>query len=82
MILFTIARVYGMEGLNETSKSQFQCIVESLTATVFSWCSRLLTNMKRQLTKRKHGNLKQFGFGLILVTLFLECVPLFWYQWT
>ena len=25
--------------------------------------------------------MRKFGFGLILVTFFLEQVPLFWYQW-
>lgn len=80
MILFTIARIFGTQALHEASQSQFWYVVECLTPKVFNWCGGLLDNMKRQLTKGKWGNLKQFGFGSILVTFFLEWVPLFWNQ--
>lgn len=55
--------------------------MDCLTPTVFNWCEGLLANMKNQLTKCKTGCLKQFGYGSILVTFFLEHVPLFHYQW-
>jgi hypothetical protein len=42
---------------------------------VFNWCDGVLGNMKTQLTKRKNGDLKQFGYGSILVSFFLERVP-------
>lgn len=80
-VLFTIAHVSRTQALDESSKSQLQYGVECLTHTVFNWCGGFLANMKSQLTKGKHGNLRQFGFSLILVTFFLEWVPLFWYEW-
>jgi len=36
--------------------------------------------MKTQLTKSKNGDLKQFGYGSILVYFFLERVPHFLLQ--
>ena len=39
-------------------------------------------NIKRQLSKAKVGNLKKFLFGSILVTFFVEQVPLFQFQLT
>lgn len=52
-ILFTIARIYGMQALHEASQSQLRYAVDCLTPTVFNWCGGLLDNMKRQLTKGK-----------------------------
>jgi hypothetical protein len=36
----------------------------------------VLRSMKRKLTKCRQGNLKQFGYGYLLVSFFLERVPL------
>jgi hypothetical protein len=46
-----------------------------MAPTMFNWCEGLLENMKDQLTKCKTGRLKQFGYGSILVSFFLERVP-------
>jgi len=78
-ILHTMAHIVGSQALHKVLKSQFQYAVDYLTPTMFNWCEGLLANMKRQLTKGKQRKLKQFGFGSILVALFLEHVPLFWY---
>lgn len=81
MILFNMVCVYGTQALHEASKFKFQHVISCLTPIIFNWCGGLLSDTKRQLTKGKHGNLKKFGFGLILVTFVLEQVPLIWYQW-
>jgi hypothetical protein len=43
---------------------------------VFNWCEGLLKNLKKQLAKCRSGWLKQFGYRSILVSLFLEMVPI------
>jgi hypothetical protein len=42
---------------------------------VLNWCDGVLRNMNTQLTRIKNGDLKQFGYGSILVSFFLERVP-------
>jgi hypothetical protein len=43
---------------------------------VFNWCEGVLKSMKKQLTKCRSGELKQFGHESILVSFFLERVPI------
>jgi len=71
-ILFTMERVSNTQALHEASKSQFQYIIACLASAIFNWCGGLLLDMKRKLTKGKHGHLKKFGFKLMLVTFFSE----------
>ena len=40
----------------------------------------MTTNIKRQLTKCKRREVKQFGYGSIVVSFFLERLPLFQIQ--
>jgi hypothetical protein len=58
----------------------FQCAIECMEPRVFNWCEGLLKNMKKQLTKCGTDRLKQFGYGSILVSLFLERVPILYLQ--
>jgi hypothetical protein len=37
----------------------------------------VLRNLKKQLTKCRRGNLKQFGYGSLLVSFFCERVPVY-----
>jgi hypothetical protein len=53
----------------------FQYAVECMNPCIFNWCDRVLRSMKKQLTKCRKGDLKQFGYGSILVSFFLERVP-------
>lgn len=75
-ILFTITRVAGSLGPHLASKSQMKYALECLGPTIFNWCQGLLVNLKDQVTKCKTGRNKQFGYGSILVSFFLERVPL------
>jgi len=74
-LLFTIAQMAGSDSPHMALQSYFQYAIDCIKPRVFNWCDGLLSSMKRQLTKRKNGELKQFGYGSILVYLFLERVP-------
>ena len=50
--------------------------VEAMAPTVFHWAEALLVVFKKQLTKCIHGELKRFGYGTIIMSFFLERVPL------
>jgi hypothetical protein len=56
-------------------QSYFQYALECMEPRVFNWCEGVLKSMKKQLTKCRSGGLKQFGYGSILVSFFLERVP-------
>jgi len=74
-ILFTLACMAGSASPHMALQSYFKYVVECTEPRVFNWCDGLLRSMKTQLTKSKNGDLKQFGYGSILVSLFLERVP-------
>jgi hypothetical protein len=75
-ILFTIARMAGSSAPHMVLQSYFQYAIECTEPRVFNWADVVLRSMKRQLTKCRRGNLKQFGYGSLLVSFFLERVPL------
>jgi hypothetical protein len=75
-IIFTITCVSRSETPYMALQSQFQYAIECMEPRVFNWCEGLLKNMKKQLTKCRTGRLKQFGYRSILVSFFLERVPL------
>ena len=57
-------------------QSYFQYAIECTEPQVFNCSDAVLHSMKRKLTKCRRGDLKQFGYGTILVSFFLERVPL------
>ncbi len=73
ILLFTIAWVNGSASLHQASRVSMSLAVECLT-TVFDWCTPLLTNMKSQLTSIQKGQMKNFGYGTILCSLFFKKV--------
>jgi hypothetical protein len=75
-ILFTISRMDGSFAPHMALQSYFQYAIECIEPRVFNWADAVLRSMKRKLTKCKQGNLKQFRYGSLLVSLFLERVPL------
>jgi hypothetical protein len=75
-ILFTIARMAGNFAPHMALQSYFQYAIECTEPRVFNWADVVLCSIKRQLTKCRRGNLKQFGYGSLLVSFFLEQVPL------
>jgi hypothetical protein len=79
-ILFTISWMVGSASPHVSLHSYFQYSIECTKPQVFNWYDDVLHSMKTQLTKRKNGDLKQFGYGSILVSFFLERVPHLWLQ--
>lgn len=77
VILFTITRDAGVQAPHEVSKNHLLLATECLNPTIFDWATTVTTNIKRQLTKCKRGGVKQFGYGLIVVSFFLERLPIF-----
>jgi hypothetical protein len=77
MILFTIARMDGSAAPHMALQSYFQYAIECTEPRVFNWADVVLRSIKRQLTKCRCGKLKQFGYGSLLVSFFLERVPVF-----
>jgi hypothetical protein len=75
-ILYTITQMEGSETPHMALQIHFQYAIESMEPQVFNWYKRLLKNMKKQLTKCRTDRLKQFGYGSILVSFFLERVPI------
>ena len=71
-ILYTITQMARSVAPHMALQSHFQYAIECMEPRVFNWCESLLKNMKKQLTKCRNGRLKQFGYGSILVSLFLE----------
>jgi hypothetical protein len=76
-ILFTIARMAGSAAPHMALQSYFQYAIECTEPRVFNWADALLRNIKKQLTKCRGEDLKQFGYGSLLVSFFLERVPVF-----
>jgi hypothetical protein len=58
-------------------QSHLHYVIECMEPQVFNWFKGLLKYMKRQLTKCRTSQLKQFRYGSIFVSLFLERVPIF-----
>jgi len=77
VLLLTINRVVGSQVEHETNKSKFLYAIDCTAPMIFNWAKAMKMNIKRQFSKAKAGNLKQFGFGSVLVTFFLEEVSLF-----
>jgi hypothetical protein len=75
-ILFTISRMVGSSTPHMALQSYFQYAIECTEPQVFNWADDVLRSMKKQLTKCRQGDLKKFRYGSLLVSFFLERVPL------
>jgi hypothetical protein len=74
-ILYTITCMEGSVTPHMALQSHFHYALECMEPRVFNWCEGVLKIMKKQLTKCISGGLKQFRYGSILVSFFLERVP-------
>ena len=52
------------------------CAIECMAPTIFNWCEGMLVSLKDQLNKCTRGKLKKFGYGVVLISFFLERVLL------
>jgi hypothetical protein len=75
-ILFTITSMARSMAPHMALQSYFQYAIECTEPRVFNWSDEVLHSMKRQLMKCRKGDLKQFGYGSLLVSFFLKRVPL------
>jgi len=75
-ILFTIAKLKSSLTLHLANISYMLFALECLEPTTFNWCEAVLSSMKEQLTKEKSGKMKNFSYGLILISFTLERIPL------
>ena len=75
IVLFTMQRVVGSQGVHQYSKAHMMYALEAMEPMVFNWVEVMIPIFKDQLTKCRQGELKQFGFGSILACFFFEWVP-------
>ena len=61
---------------HQATQAHILYMLECMTSTIFNWSEGLLVRLKDHLTKRQQGELKQFGYGAVVVSFFLERVPL------
>jgi hypothetical protein len=76
-ILFTITRMVGSAAPHMALQRYFQYALECTEPRVFNWADAVLHSLKKQLTKCRRGELKQFGYGSFLVYFFYERVPVY-----
>ena len=77
VVLHTITQATGLQAPHEATKTNLLLAIECLTPIIYNWAEVVTINMKLQLTKFKKGKLKKFGYGSILVSFFLERLPIF-----
>jgi hypothetical protein len=76
-ILFMITWMAGSSTPHMELQSYFKYTIKCTEPREFNWAYIVLCSIKRQLTKCRRGELKQFGYGSLLVSFFLERVPVF-----
>jgi hypothetical protein len=75
-ILFNISCMVGSATPHMALQSYFQYAIECTEPQVFNWLDAVLRSIKRQLTKCRKGDLNKFGYRSLLVSFFLDRVPL------
>lgn len=75
VILATIQRIMGSASSHQISCVHMFYVVMCLYPTICDWCTTLLSCMKMHLTSCREGKTFNFGFGIIICSLFFERVP-------
>lgn len=76
VIAFTITRLCRSATLHVATRTQMWMAVDCFRGTIFNWCKAVLANVKGQLTREKNVQLKNFGYGALVVSFSLERVPM------
>ena len=74
-MVYTIGKVVGTRSTHLTTRSHMLYALKCTDPTVFNGCEGMLVSLKDQLNKCKRGNLKQFGYGAVVVSFILQRVP-------
>ena len=75
-----IEKVGDSRGSYQNTHAHMLYAVECMAPTIFNWSEGLLVRLKDQLTKCWRGELKKFSYEEVVVSFFLEWVPLMWLQ--
>ena len=71
-IALTIEKVAVSSASHQTSRPYILYELECMAPNTFNWSDGLLVSLKDQLTKCHQGQLKQFGYGAVVVYFFME----------
>ena len=71
IVVYTIGKVAGTRDTHVTSRSPMLYALHCMEPTSFNWCEGMLVFLKNQLNKCKRGTLKQFGYGVVIVSFIL-----------
>ena len=74
-VLFTMQCILGSQGAYQASHAHILYALEAMAPTIFNWVEALLVTLKEHQNKCQRGEMKQFGYGTILMYFFFESVP-------
>ena len=75
-IALTIEKVAVSSASHQTSRPYILYELECMAPSIFNWTEGLLVSLKDQITKCWRGEIKQFGYEEVVVSLFMERVAL------
>ena len=75
MILFTITRAAGSLQPHLASRGNVMTGLRCIDGEVFDWVTAVHGSLTEQLSKAKRGRAKQFGYGSLICSFFLQRVP-------
>ena len=74
--MFIVTRLCGSAVFHVATGSQMQMAADCFRGGIFNSCKAVLENVKGQLTREKNRQLKNFGYGFIVVSFALERIPM------
>ena len=73
--VYTVGKVAGTRSAHLTTRSHMFYALECMEPKVFNWCEGMLVSLKDKLSKCKRGTLKQFDYGVVVVSFIFQRVP-------
>ena len=74
VLVYTIRKFVGTRSAHMSTREHMLYSMECMEHTFFNWCEGILVSLKDQMNKRKQGQLKQFGYGVVVVSFILQRV--------
>jgi len=75
IIMFTITRAAGSLQPHLASRGNVMTAVRCTDGEVFDWVTAVHGGLTEQLSKAKRGRAKQFGYGSLICSFFLQRIP-------